>query len=268
MKITIAGKVFEVDNEELSRALEDKKESISIESDHVIRTKEEEDTFKENIKDEKIKIGEEIGVKRLKEALGVKVEGKNPEKIAEAFKEKVISESNISIDEKEKKWKTDLQTLKDANTRITGELEAEKNGRLGVEKKFKIERHIDKLMPDTLRIPKDDMTLILSNKYDFDISEDGQFVAKDKMTGKVLQNDATLSPTPFKEVINGFFEKNPDYLTGVEGGAAGGDSGGSGKTTIEAYTKTLNEAGHDTNSESFNAEMQKAIDAKTVSLED
>jgi len=268
MKITIAGKVFEVDNEELSKALEDKKESISIESDHIIRTKDENDTFITNLKDAQIKVGKEIGIKEFKKHVGLEVEGKDYGKVAEAFKEKVITESNISIDEKEKKWKTDLQTLKDANTRITGELETEKNSRLGIEKKFKVERHIDKLMPDTLRIPKDDMTLILSNKYDFDISEDGQFVAKDKMTGKVLQNDATLSPTPFKEVINGFFEKNPDYLTGVEGGNGGGDSGGSGKTTIESYTKTLVEAGHAPNSESFNAEMQKAIDAKTVSLED
>ena len=268
MKVVIAGKTFEVDDAQLAKAIEDKSDSISIESDVVIRTKDENETFIANLKDEQIKVGMEVGIKNFKKHVGLEVEGKDYDKVAEAFKEKIISESNISIDEKEKKWKADLETLKGSNTSLLSEIEKEKNARVGLEKNYKIKGHIDKLMPDTLAIPKDDMTLILSNKYDFDIAEDGNFVAKDKLTGKVLQDAATLSPTPFDKIINGFFESNPMYLKGATGGAGEGDSGGSGKISIETYTKTLNEAGHATNSETFNAEMQKAVSSGVVSLDD
>lgn len=266
MKITIGGKVFEVDDATLTKALEDKTE-VSIESDMVIKTVEENETFVNNLKDQQIKIGKEIGIKEFKKHVGLEVEGKDYEKVSEAFKAKIISESNISIDEKEKKWKTDLQTLKDANSTLLGDVEKERSLRVGVEKRVKVERHLDKFMPETLTIPKDDMSLILANKFDFDI-EDGQFIAKDKMTGKVLQDANTLNPTPYDKVINGFFESHPSYLKPVEGGNGGEDSGGTGKTSVDAYTKTLNEAGHATNSESFNAEMTKAIEAGTVSMDD
>ena len=266
MKITIGGKVFEVDDATLTKALEDKTE-VSIESDVVMRTAEENETFVNNLKDQQIKIGKEIGIKEFKKHVGLEVEGKDYQKVADAFKDKIVSESNISIDEKEKKWKTDLETLKNANTDLLGQVESEKKGRLGLEKTYKVKNHIDKLMPDTLTIPKEDMTLILSSKYDFDI-EDGQFVAKDKMTGNVLQDSATLSPTPFDKIINGFFEKHPSYLKAAEGGNGGVDSGGAGKITVESYTKTLNEAGHTTNSADFNAKMTEAIEAGTVSMDD
>lgn len=263
MKITMAGRVFEVDDATITKAIEDKTD-VSIDTDVIIRTPEENEAYTTNLKNESIKIGKEIGIKDFKKHVGIEIEGKDFDKVAEAFKEKVIAESNISIDEKEKKWKTDLETLKTANTTLLSEKSQLEQQKIGIEKRFKVEKQLDSILPKTLSIPKNGMMTILSTEFDFDISEDGQFIAKDKLTGKLLQDPNTLSPTPLDKVINGFFETNPGYLKDVEGGAGGGDSGGDGKMTIEAYTKQLNDAGHATNSESFNAEMMKAVTSGVV----
>ncbi len=267
MKIKIGKTVFEVDDATLTKALEDKTE-VSIESDVVIRTAEENETFVNNLKDQQIKVGKEIGIKEFKKHVGLEVEGKDYQKVADAFKDKIVSESNISIDEKENEWKTDLETLKTSNTELITKLEQAETKSQGIEKQYKVSRQLDKFMPETLTIPKDDMSLILSNKFEFDINENGQFVAKDKLTGNVLQDAATLSPTPLDKVLGGFFESNPAYLKATEGGAGGTDSGGSGKISLDAYTKTLNEAGHATNSPSFIAEVEKAVEAGTVTMDD
>ncbi len=267
MKIKVAGKEIEIDDTVLSKAIEDKKTEISIDSEFVIRSKEENETFITNLKNEQIKVGKEIGIKEFKKHVGLEVEGKEYGKVADAFKKKIIDESKISIDEKEKKYLSDIDTLKKSNGELLASVETEKNRALGIEKSYKIDRHVERLMPENIAIPREDMAMILSSKFDFDIS-DGKFIAKNKMTGEILQDKNTLSPTPFKEVIAGFFENNQAYLKGIDGGNGGGDSGGSGKTSIEDYTKTLNDAGHATNSESFNTEMKKAIGNKTVSIED
>jgi hypothetical protein len=268
MKIKVAGKEIEIDDAVLAKAIEDKTGLVSIESDLIIRSNEENETFITNLKSEQIKVGKEIGIKEFKKYVGLEVEGKDYGKVADAFKQKVMDESNISIDEKEKKWKTDNETLSNSNRDLLAQVETEKGRATGIEKRYKISNHVSKLIPDNISIPRDDMAMILSSKYDFDISEDGQFLAKDKITGAILQDKNTLSPTPFKEVIGGFFENNQAYLKGVAGGAGGDDSSGTGKTSIDDYTKILNDAGHATNSESFNQEMQKAIESKSVSLED
>ena len=267
MKIKIAGKVFEIDNETLSKAIEDNTESVSIDSDYIIRTTEENDTFVNNIKDQQIKIGKEIGIKEFKKVAGIEIEGKDYTKVADAFRDRIISESNVSISDKEKKWKTDLETLKGSNSDLLQQVENEKNARVSMEKNYKISGMLRDNMPKNLAFPSQDMQLILSNRFEFDI-QDGSFVAKDKATGAVMQDNVTLNPTPIDKVLGGFFEQNQMYLKGVDGGTAGSDSNSTGKTNVEAYTKTLNEAGHATNSPQFNAEMQKAIDAGTVSIDD
>jgi hypothetical protein len=266
MKITIAGKVFEVDDATITKAIEDKTD-VSIDSDVIIRTPEENESYTTNLKNDSIKIGKEIGIKDFKKHVGIEIEGKDFDKVAEAFKEKIISESNISIDEKEKKWKADNDALKAANTTLVSEKTQLEQKNVSIENRFKIERQLDKLIPETIAIPKDGMTAVLATQFDFDISEDGQFIAKDKLTGKPLQDPNTLSPIPLERVINGFFETNPSYLKAAAGGAGGGDSGNSGKLTIEAYTKQLNEDGHETNSQSFNAEMMKAVGSGVVSVD-
>jgi len=269
MKIKVAGKEIEIDDATLAKAIEDKATEISVDSPFIIRTKDENDTFITNLKDEQIKVGKEIGIKDFKKLVGLdNVEGKDYQVIADAFKQKVIDESGISIDDKEKRWKADLETLKSSNIDLLASIDSEKTKSSNIQKQYRVDRYIDTLIPTSLTIPREDMALILSSKYDFGISDDNQFVAKDKITGSVLQDAATLSPTPFKDVIGGFFETNKMYLPPVDGGAGGDDSGGSGKTSVDAYAKTLNDAGHATNSESFNAEMQQAITAGTVSLED
>ncbi len=268
MKVVIAGKTIEIDDATLSKALEEKQDTISVDSDFVIRTPQENEDFVSNLKDQQIKIGKEIGIKDFKKHIGIEVEGKDYDKVAEAYKNKILSESNISLDDKEKQWKKDKQTLVSSNQDLASKLQQKEAELVSIDKRYKIAGMIRNNIPKNLAFPEDDMTLILTNRFDFDIQDDGKFVAKDKATGTILQDSATLNPTPIDKVLGGFFEQNQMYLKGVEGGAEGTDSNSSGKTSIETYTKTLNEAGHATNSETFNAEMKKAIDAGTVSIDD
>ena len=77
MKLNINGREIEVADEELSKAIEEKKESLEIKSDLSIRTAEEETTFVENLKTGSNTAAYEIGRKNVLKGLGIEVEGQH-----------------------------------------------------------------------------------------------------------------------------------------------------------------------------------------------
>ena len=76
MKININGNTVEIEDEVITKAIEEKTESIDIKSDTlVIRSTADEATFSENKRTEGIAVGAEIGRKEVIKGLGIEGEG-------------------------------------------------------------------------------------------------------------------------------------------------------------------------------------------------
>jgi len=270
MKFNINGNTVEVSDEDLSKVIEEKTESIDVKSDDLeIRTKDDFETYTNNIRSEGKTQGEEIGRKELFKTLELDSEGtgahKNVAKSVEllqtwsnGIKDKALSDAQIEPDKKVQELTKDLDTMRNQfNQEQQKVVEAE--GKLtsfktGIEKTSAI----SKALPDNLNIPKDDMILLLSNRVPVQKADNGSFVAVDS-TGNVMKNQ-NLEPLSLKDAFTPFFNENPHYLKSSDGGAGGGDSGtGGSKQSFEEFTKEMTEQNIHPNSTPFNDIMMQRI---------
>src|SRR6056297_920606 len=125
MKLVIGGKTVEVDNETLSKAIEENKEEVEVNAENLsIRSKEEEETFINNLKKETVKTALEMEVKKYRNDLGLEFEGKNMDNLVEALKEKHREEFTKDPNKQLEQLQADLKTIQERNKT----LEEEKNG--------------------------------------------------------------------------------------------------------------------------------------------
>jgi len=266
MKLKIAGKVIEIADDVISKAIEEKTDVEVTDQKFVIRTEEEQTAYEKNIKDEHIKAGKEIGIKEIKTALGVEVEGKDVSKIADAFKVKVIEEAKINPDAKVVELTKDIETLKGTITSITGEKEQIANQFKSFKSESVLNNKLLSVLPENLAFPKDAMTLVIKNSIKTKVDEHGNVLVLDA-TGEIKKDPVTLNPVPFDSEVKSFFETNPTYLKGASGGAGGSDSGtGGGKKSIAKFTEEMTAKGIAPNSPEFVKEME--IQEKAGLLED
>lgn len=232
-KFKIGGREFEVSDEALTKAQEDKT-PITIDGEFIVREKTEEETFVANLKNEAKTAGIEIAIKEQRNALGLEFQGKTMENLIKAVQEKAIQDAKIEPEEKVKNLMKDIETLKTTIQSVT----TEKEQLEGNFKSFKMESTVNNtlstLIPDNIVMPKEDMMLIVKNRLGFDVDETNRLLVK--KNGEVLKNPTTLDPIAPKEAIQSFFNENPQYIKAVDGGRGAGDSGsGGGKTTVEQF---------------------------------
>jgi hypothetical protein len=277
MKFNINGSEVEVDNEALTKAIEEKTESIDIKNDDlVVRSKEDFDTFTTNTRNEGQTIGAEIGRKELFKALEIDSEGTGAHKSIDKSKallntwqagltETALTDAKIEPDKKVQELNRDLETLR-------GNLQTEKDNNITLQSQFDgykkdqtLATQYSSAIPDNVIIDKSDMATILRAKLKADII-DGKTVALNS-NGEVMKNKTTLEPLSFGEAVTDFFATNTQYIKSSDGGAGGGDSGGgNGKQTIEEFTKEMIDAGHRPNDGTFNSVMQERIKAGTLAI--
>lgn len=277
MKFNINGKEIEVADAELSAALEEKKESLEITSETlVVRTMEEDTTFKDNFKRESMTAGIEVGRKNIIKALGIEAEGvhKSDETALEAINSFVankvstsLTEAKIEPNKKVDELTKDLQTLQgniktkdDEIMRVNNEFKTFKTGHI---KNSDLESNL----PDNLVIPKKDMLTIINTSLKSDVDDNGRvfFIGAD---GQPMKDPTTLELLPTKKVLEGYFSANTHYLKAASGGAGGDDSGdGSGKQSLEAFTKEMGEKNIRPNSAEFNSEMGARMKAGTLNID-
>ena len=184
MKVKIGDKTFEIDDEKILAEEGKLQEEITIESDGlVMRTKEEDDSFRENAKTEGMTAGTEIGRKEVLKGIGIEVNGQHKsdasaidaikawnsgivdEKLKDADKE---PDAKIMELEKDKGiLQNRITELETQNTEITGKFDTFK-------KQQSIDAAILGSMPDNLAIPKEGMLTIIKQKQNFDVDENGQ----------------------------------------------------------------------------------------------
>jgi len=243
MKFNINGNEVEVEDEALTKAIEEKKPfELKIE-DVVIRTNSDEAIFKNNSEKEGESRGIEIGRKNMLKALDIEVEGahKDEEKSIEALNTFIttkvstaLTDAKIEPDKKVQELKQDKVDLVKSNERIQGEFDAFK---LAGVKKDQNQTRLNTLsgfIPDNTLNTKANTLTILQSSIKTDFNEDGIMfgIGED---GKPMK-DANTSLLPMKDVVSKFFENNPALLKGASGGADGGDSGGgSGKQTLDEF---------------------------------
>jgi hypothetical protein len=267
MKIKIGGKTVEIDNEELSKAIEAEQEEIEVKAEDLsIRSKEEEDTFINNIKKETVKTALEMEVKKYRNELGLEFEGKNMDNLVEALKEKHREEFTKDPNKQLEQMQTDLKTLQERNKSLEGERDTVKTDFDGYKKDRAKLDHITKGLPENLSLPKDDMLLILNNKIKTDIDENGNVVVLDA-NGQV-KKDANLQPIPYEKELENFFATNESYLKEPAGGRGGGDSSGDsdGAKSIDHFNKKMETAGVDVGSYEYNTKLNDAVKNKEIDL--
>jgi len=255
MKLVIGGKEIEVADDVITAAIE-KKESVTVSGEFVVRTTDEDATYTGNIKTESVNQGKELAIKDIKKLAGVEIEGKDPQKFIDAFKAKVTDEAGIEPTEQLKvalREKSELQEkLKGANDQV----EAVKNEFQGYKTQIVRDNTFMSAIPDNTVIPKVDLAVILSTKFDLQVSETGERFMIDKTTGQPIKNDVLNYEKP-ETVIKKFFDDNaPIYLKGASGGAGGVDSNGGGKKSVEKFMAEMEEKGIYQGTKEFTTELQ------------
>ncbi len=275
MKININGSIVEITDEDLSKAIEDKKDSIDITNDDiVVRSKEDFDTFTTNTRNEGKLAGTEIGRKELFEALEIDSEGTGAHKSVEKSKALIttwqtgitstaLTDANIAPDKKVKELETDLATLRTNLVTSEGQTTALQGQFDTYKKDQNLSGQYSSSIPDNVIMDKGDMATILKTKLRADI-QDGRTVALDS-SGNVMKHKTTLEPLSFGEAVTNFFTDNPQYIKTTDGGAGGVDStGANGKQSFEDFTKEMVDAGHRPNDIKFTAVMTERLKAGTL----
>ena len=271
MKLNINGKVIEVSNEDLSKALEEKKDSIDLKSDDfIVRTKDEDDLFAKNKEKEGLSIGAEIGRKELIKGLGIESDGahKSDKTAIEAIKNiisgnvtKALTDAKIEPNKKIEELKADMELLRSNLTKSQDELKNKSSEFQSFKQGLEVDNELISLMPDNTLLPKKEMLILFKSKQKVEKLESGQTVGLG-IDGQPLKNTTTLQALPLKEVVTNFFSENSQYLKGAEGGAGGSDSsGGNSKKSWEQFEKEQSEKGHQLNGEEYIKDMQDEIKA-------
>lgn len=273
MKIVINGKEIEVSNEDISKAIEEKKESIEVKADYAIRTADEDKQYSDNVRKEGLSVGTEIGRKNIIKALGIEGEGlhKTDETALDAITnwnkstvQKELESAKIEPNKKVEELTKDLSTLQGTIKNLTTEKESVMNEFNTYKKTQTINSTISNLIPENTILPKSDMMTLISTKIKVDVDDNGRVygVGSD---GQPIKDSTTLEPLPIDKVVGNFFSENANYLKGSSGGAGGSDSGaGGGKQSVDEFIKEMKDKGITPNSEPFVKEMNERIKVGTL----
>lgn len=164
----------------------------------------------------------EMLVKEQKRTFGLEFEGKDPSKLFEAFKSKVLTEAKIEPSAALQEKETIIAGLRSNLTK----LEQEKQEIASSVSKIKLEATVAKAIPTNLiaGVEPDEVLLTMRHKgYDFE-EKDGVVVAK--KNGEIVA-DTALRPLPVKDVINQYV-KERNWIDEAGGAGAGGARTGRG----------------------------------------
>lgn len=261
MKIKIGNKTFEVSKD----AEGSYPEETTLDFQGTLRTEEEEATFVENHKKDARKEGLEIAVKQYRDEFGF--EGRSIDKLIEAVQKKTLEDAKIEPAEQLKKIQATLQEKETALQNALSKVSEKENEFNSFKNQTKLDQYLDGVIPQNTILPKEDIKLILKTKMKFDIDDNGSVLALDSQ-GNVIKDPTTANPKEAKEVVESFFKDNQSYLKPIEGGSGGSDSGSAGKKkTIDKFIEEMNAKGIKLNSEPFNTELKKQVEAGVVEVD-
>ena len=274
MKINIAGQTFELSEEQVQAAQESG--TVNIEGDYVIRSSEEEETFKNNLLTSSNATAYEIARKNVLKNLGIETNGqhKSDEGTLNAINTyldgkvtNALNEAGKKPNEKLAEYEKDLTTLKGTIEALTLEKENAIKQFSDYKKSNTIESTLNGLIPDNVAFPKKDMLTVIKSHISADIDEHGNVFAIGR-DGQPIKDSRTLQLTPIEDVVKGWFNDNPTYLKGASGGAGGSDSSGQGSTkqSIEDFMQDQKAKGINPGTKEFADALTEAQKKGTIEL--
>lgn len=269
MKFKVGTQEFEVADEEVTKAITEKKANIELSADAVVRTPDEDNRFVENMKKAARTEGLEIAVKKARETLGLSFEGKTIDNLVTAVVEKTKAETGTSESEVVKKLEAKVREKSEALTSALSKATEAENNVKSLRSSFKIDKALDSFIPKNTVLPVEDVKVILKSRLKFSENETGVIEAFN-LDGTPIQNPTTRDNLPVKDVIEDFFRTNTHYVKETGGGAGGSDStkgGAGGKMSIEDFNTSMIDKGYAPNSKEYDAELNKAIAAKTLDID-
>lgn len=266
MKFNINGKVVEVENEELTKAIEDEKEEVSIKNEDLsIRSKDEEKKFIENLKKETGKTSLEMAIKDVRNDHELDFQGKTMDNLVEALKAKHKTEFSKAPNEQMSQMESDLEQLKDKNNKLQGDFDTSTSEFDTYKKGLKKRTAIEKNLPDNMILPKEDMLTVIDNKIKTSVDDDGKVVVMDDQGN--IKKDDNLEPIQLSKAFEDFFTTNKQYIKTPEGGRGGKDSSTSSNSkSMESFDKRMETKGVGRNSVDYNKELASAQKDGTLEL--
>ena len=269
MKFNINGNEVEVEDEVLTKAIEEKKGFDLKLEDVVIRSTSDEATFKSNIEKDAQGVGIEIGRKNMLKGLGIEVEGahKDETKSIDALNgfisTKVASEmesAKIEPNKKVEELTRDKEALVLTNKNLQEDFDLFKKDGVIKDQNQQKRNTLSGLIPDNALNTRENTLMIMNSGIRTGFTEEGiMFGISDN--GQPMK-DKNMELLPMKAVVNTFFENNNSLLKTASGGANGVDSrGGDAKQTFEEFLDEMTKDNIPPNSEAFNAKMKEKQDA-------
>ena len=207
----------------------------------VVRTADEEESFKTNLLDnakgETTKAAREILIKNMKKEIGLEFEGKKPEDFITNYKKHILDEAKIEPNKKIQELTESNDTLRKKLEDKDGEFDQLKSSYADKELKLNTQSFIPTL-PESLGLNKSEASSLFFMSHEI---KDGQVYKN----GELLKN-ANEKPLTHKEAVDAFVtEKNwiEDDPSGRGGGSGNSrDSGGDG-LTLQDFEDACTEKG-------------------------
>jgi len=233
---------------------------------HEIFTKKDLLKRDDNLKEEFQARGVEIAVKEARKEFGLdfqgsrKGDGENIRLLLGASNAKALADAKIEPEKKVQELTDDLTKIRQINETLVQEKNELISSNQIAESKRTIESSILSHLDGTYSLPKERMLTIFNAEHDV-IKEGDSFIVK--KGGETIKNDQTRDPLPLKDVVSTFSE---EFVKKAEGGAAGGDTTGGGKSNLDSFIARQEKEGNPVGSEAFQKNMMVEVEAGTLTI--
>lgn len=228
-------------------------------SNLIVRTKEEDESFKSNIskdiKDKAFSDAFEIQIKNMKKDLGLDFEGKKSDDFINAFKTKILNEAKVEPNKRISELENSLTALNEQVSLKDSEIESIKSSFRQKETRLQAENFMPEL-PSNIGLDKKEATDLFLMKYE--IKDDGVYSNNER-----LVDTKTAQPLGLKDVVSTFVNSrgwNIEQPTGRGGEGIGGNGGtGNVPTTLEEFNDEAQKKGLSLGSKDYNAYLAEVV---------
>jgi len=224
----------------------------------VVRTKEEDETFKTNIskevKDKAFSDAFEIQIKNMKKEIGLEFEGKKSDDFIKAYKNHILENANIEPNNRISELESSLANTNKALQDKEIEFDTLKNGFSLEKNRLKAESLIPEL-PQGLGLNKSEATDLFFMKHE--VKEDG--VYKD---GQRLVDTTTAEPIRLESAVDSFVSERGWNKAPSGRGGGGGNPKGSGASEVsnlQEFDNLAKEKGYNVGSKEYNALLADVV---------
>ncbi len=183
--------------------------------------------------------GVEIEAKRIKESKGIEIEGKDFDKIFDAFESSVLTNAKIEPTKKVKELSDSLEKLQNQYNTDIGLKDGIITEKENTIKSIKSSNDLMHEIPDGLKgLSNPQFATLAKSEFSFEYNDAGIFIAKDK--GGNVVKDKLEKPIPVKDVLTDFATQNSWF--GANGRGGNDDTGStSGFKTMHDVMRHMEE---------------------------